>query len=242
MKIILIVSFLFLFQFVSCNKQKYKIEAVYTSQKITIDGKPDESIWEFAKQISLKENRSGNDVLDPDLQTQVMACYDDSSLFFAFICYDPDIWTSFTERDEHLWEEEAVEIFIDVDDVPETYVEIEISPANILFDSYIVDPENIDVPETALFYLPGIRTAVCINGTLNKREDKDDNWSVEIAIPFADLANENVKRVTTNTEIKINFFRLDENKGMKRMSYAWSPTGARFHKPAVFGNLVFKQK
>lgn len=129
-----------------------------------------------------------------------------------------------------------MEIFIDVDDVPETYIEIEVSPANVLFDSYIVDPVNIDIAKKALFNLKGIRTAVVVSGTLN---EWDDYWTVEVAIPFADLANENIKKVTNATEIRINFYRLDENQGMERMSYAWSPTYARFHEPAYFGNLTF---
>lgn len=118
-------------------------------------------------------------------------------------------------------------------------MEIEVSPANVLFDSYIVDPVNIDVPKTALFNLKGIKTAVVVSGTLNERDDKDDNWTAEIAIPFEDLANEHNKDVTTATEIRINFYRLDENLGMERMYYAWSPTFARFHEPAYFGALTF---
>lgn len=237
--LILISSFLVM----QCAENKpsdNNIEAIYTSESPIIDGTENDAIWQQVIPIVLKDNRSENEAQESELQTYVKACYDDSSLYFFFQCNDPDIWTSFTQRDEHLWENEAVEIFIDVDDVPETYVEIEVSPANVLFDSYIVDTLNIDVPQTALFSLKGIRTAVAVSGTLNKRDDKDDHWTVEIAIPFADLANENIKEITTETEIRINFYRLDENKGMKRMSYAWSPTGGRFHKPAHFGTLTFK--
>ena len=241
MKIILLLGiFLFMIQCAANSKNENQIEAVYTSIAPAIDGNPDEGVWQQAVPIVLKENRSGAEVRDPQVITRVMTCYDDSTLYFAFICSDPDIWTSFTKRDEHLWEEEAVEVFIDVDDVPETYVEIEVSPDNILFDSYIVDPENIDVPNTASFNLPGIRTGVKVNGTLNERDDKDDSWMVEIAIPFKDLNTEHTKQVTAATAIRINFFRLDENQNMTRMSYAWSPTGARFHKPSVFGKLLFK--
>ena len=240
-KHLLILGTLFLLMQCAENKPSdNKIEAIFTSRSPIIDGTDNDSIWQQIIPIVLKDNRSGNEAQESGLQTHVKACYDDSTLYFFFLCNDPDIWTSFTQRDEHLWENEAVEIFIDVDDVPETYVEIEVSPANVLFDSYIVDTVNIDVPKTALFNLKGIRTAVTVSGTLNERDDKDDNWTVEIAIPFADLANENIKDVTTATEIRINFYRLDENQGMERMSYAWSPTGGRFHKPAYFGNLTFK--
>lgn len=241
LKNLLILSALFLL--IQCAENKpsdYKIEAIYTSESPIIDGTENDSIWQRIIPVVLKENSSGNEVLESGLQTQVKACYDDSNLYFFFLCNDTDIWTSFSQRDEHLWENEAVELFIDVDDVPETYVEIEVSPANVLFDSYIVDTLNIDVPKTALFNLKGIRTAAAVSGTLNERDDRDDHWTVEIAIPFADLANENIQQVTTATEIRINFYRLDENQGMERMSYAWSPTGGRFHKPTYFGNLTFK--
>lgn len=238
--VFLFVSFLFLIQCTADVEEEYEIEAIYTSKLIKIDGDLDDKAWQLAKPVVLKENRSGNIVSDSRLMTSVMTCYDDSTLYIAFICNDPDIWTSFTKRDEHLWEDEVVEVFIDVDNVINTYVEIEVSPANVLFDSYIIDPENIDVFETSRFDLLGIRTNVRINGTLNERGDKDESWTVEIAVPFKDLSTENTLEVNTQTEIKINFFRADENRGMKPTSYAWSPTGARFHKPSLFGKLIFK--
>ncbi len=239
-KILLIIGTLILFM--PCTGQKpsdYTIEVIHSSASPVIDGAENEPIWQQITPIVLRDN-GGNEVQKSELQTHVKACYDDSTLYFFFLCNDPDIWSSFTQRDEHLWENEAVELFIDVDDNPETYVEIEVSPANVLFDSYIVDTLDIDVPKTALFNLKGIRTAVAVSGTLNKQDDIDDHWTVEIAIPFADLANENIQQVTTATAIRINFYRLDENQGMERMAYAWSPTGGRFHKPAYFGHLTFK--
>ena len=219
---------------------EYQIEAAHISKPPVIDGNPDDAPWQLAKPIYLKDNRSGNPVNDPKLMTQVMACYDDDNLYLAFICHDPDIWTTFTQRDEHLWEQEAVEVFIDVDDIAETYVEVEVSPANVLFDSYIVDPKNIDVPATAQLNLKGIRTAVKVNGTLNRHDDKDESWTVEIAMPFKDFTNEQTRQITAETVIRINFYRLDMNEGMERGAFAWSPTGASFHKPSVFGRLVLK--
>jgi hypothetical protein len=239
-KNLFILGTLFLLMQSAEHKSTDTIEAIFTSVSPVIDGIENDPIWQQIILMVFKENRSGNETQKSELQTHIKACYDDNTLYFFFICNDPDIWTSFTQRDEHLWENEAVEIFIDVDDEPETYVEIEVSPANVLFDSYIVDTVNIDVPKTALFNLKGIRTAVALSGTLYERDDIDDHWTVEIAIPFADLANENIQQVTTATEIRINFYRLDENQGMERMSYAWSPTGGKFHKPAYFGNLTFK--
>ena len=240
--ILVLSSLILLIQCAVDRTSEHTIEALYTSVSPIIDGDENDAIWKQITPILLKDNRFGNEAQELELQTYVKACYDENNLYFFFLCEDPDIWTSFTQRDEHLWKNEAVELFIDVDDVPETYVEIEVSPANVLFDSYIVDTLNIDVAKTAQLDLKGIKTAVAVSGTLNKRDDTDDQWTVEIAIPFTDLANETIKQVTTETDIRINFYRLDKNQGVERRSYAWSPTNDRFHKPSYFGNLIFKKK
>jgi hypothetical protein len=218
----------------------YSIEAVRTGHPLKIDGVLDEPAWQAASPVWLRNNRSGQLLNDEKISTSVMTCYDDTTLFIAFFCNDPDIWTTYTQHDEHLWEEEAVEVFIETDDIPATYVEIEVSPANVLFDSYIVDPEEIDIQATAAFDFPGIRTAVDMQGTLNKRDDTDKFWTVEMAVPFSDLVTERSKSVNTGTDIKINFYRLDKNQGREAAGYAWSPTGGRFHRPSVFGKLKFK--
>lgn len=237
---LLVISTFFLLIHCTGNSSNPIIEASQTFDPVTIDGQANETIWQQAKPIRLKNNRTGKEVQESALQTHVKASYDDKSLYFLFECKDPDIWAEFTQRDEYLWKEEVVEVFIDVDDAPETYVEIEVSPANILFDSYIVDPENIDVPATAKFNLPGLNTGVTVQGTLNKRDDEDSSWTVEMAIPFEDLANSETTKVGPDTEIKLNFYRLDKNQGKEFAAYAWSPTGKSFHKPSVFGKLVFK--
>ena len=172
--ILLFGTFLFLMQCADNVRHEYQIEVIYTSIPQLIDGNLDDP-WQLARPVMLKENHSGNNVNDPRLTTHAMTCYDDSTLYIAFVCNDPDIWTSFTQRHEYFWEEEAVDVFIDLDDVSESYVEIEVSLANVLFESFIVDPENIDVPTTARLDLPGIRTAVRVNGTLNMSDDKDDS-------------------------------------------------------------------
>ena len=230
--------------FAGCTRQpgpELSITAVRTKTAINIDGLLDEAAWRIADPVLLRNNRSGQEVREKQADTRVMTCHDDSTLFIAFICDDPDIWAHYTQRDDHLWKEEAVEVFIDADEVPETYVEIEVSPANVLFDSYIVDPVNIDIPATAAFDLPGIRTGVTVAGTLNVRDDRDQHWSVEIAVPFRDLAVERTKSPAPGSLLKINFFRVDKNQGMDPASYAWSPTGGRFHNPAAFGRLFLKK-
>ena len=56
-----------------------------------------------------------------------------------------------TKRDEHLWEEEVVEAFLDLDRSGRDYAELEISPANVVCDVRMVHA----VPRTRSTTSPG---------------------------------------------------------------------------------------
>ena len=47
--------------------------------------------------------------------TRFRALWSDDGLFLRFDATDPSPWNTMTRKDEHLWEEEVVEIFLDPD-------------------------------------------------------------------------------------------------------------------------------
>lgn len=245
---IIVILMISLAGFVSCSKQNediiktktdYEIVAIRCQKAVVVDGLLDEAFWNEAQKAHLRDSDTGNEVSDSSFSAYALTCYDDKNLYVGFVCNDSDIYSSFTERDQHLWQEEVVEAFIDVDDEPNTYVEIEVSPNNVLFDSYIVDPVNIDVEETSRFDLPGIRTAVSVDGTANLHDDMDVSWTVEIAVPFASMVQDYSPAVLKDAKWRINFYRIDRDADGP-VHYAWSPTKGRFHKPSVFGTLRFQ--
>jgi hypothetical protein len=241
----LIITILIL---VSCKTQKDEVKnipqvyATRTDTAVVIDGILDDNIWDLTKPLQLKENYTTSLVSDSSKQTFVRVCYDSLNLYISFECKDQDIWGTYSERDQHLWKEEAVEVFIDVNEIENDYFEIEVSPKNILFDSYIVDPQNIDIFATSKLNLPGIYTAVSVRGTLNQRKDKDSTWTAEILIPFSDLLENYDPQILPNLTWKINFYRINRDYGNSPENYAWSPTKGRFHKPSLFGILNFSNK
>lgn len=160
------------------------------NEELRIDGKLTEATYSNSIPIELVNSKNGMIVTDENCQTRAWVFHDDRNFYIAFECTDRHIWTNYTDRDQHLWKEEAVEVFIDTDDRPNDYVEIEVSPVNILFDSYIVDPKNIDVAGTSEFDLDKIRTAVSVIGSLNDDSDNDKMWQVEIAIPLNELVKD----------------------------------------------------
>ena len=214
------------------------LKSVLAEEKIIIDGKLTEAIYRKAPNIYLKNSINKARIEDLNYETTAQVFHDKTHLYIAFSCGDRDIHSSFSKRDEHLWKEEAVEVFIDTDDEANNYVEIEVSPKNILYDSYIVDPVNIDVDATKKFDLKQIKTAVSVDGTVNKRNDQDKRWTVEIAIPLTELIDDYQYDKLADYKWKINFYRINQDASeLKYMS--WSPTEGSFHKPERFGTLLF---
>jgi LmbE family N-acetylglucosaminyl deacetylase len=215
------------------------ISAVKTTAPMKMDGQLNEPAYQAAPRIYLKNSNTLDFVEDPAYATYVQAVYDDRFLYFAFHCQDQDIHSTYSKRDEYLWKQEAVEIFFDTDSEPNNYVELQVSPNNVLFDCYIVDPKNIDTPETIKYDLKAIQTGVQVDGTVNKRQDTDQSWTVEIAIPLAEVVADFQPDQLKEAAWKINFYRI--NRDASPLEYlSWSPTEGSFHQPDKFGTLIFR--
>ena len=217
----------------------FSIEAKLTQKPVKIDGFLDDAIYQTAKKYPLRNSMTKAKIRDDGYQSYVQLAYDKNYLYVGFHCEDKDIHSRFTQRDEYLWQEEAVEVFVDTDKEAYNYVEIEVSPNNVLFDSYIVDPFNIDVPATIPFNLKGIKTAVHVEGTTQNRADLDRYWNVEMAIPMQEIKSDFELNKISTYAWKINFYRINrDDHGPLYM--AWSPTQGSFHQPLKFGTIAFK--
>jgi hypothetical protein len=221
------------------NKIYFIYEAGFTDKHVVIDGKLDEPLWKNAEDIVLLDNENGNPVSDARLKTVVETGYDRKNLYVAFVCNDRDIWSSYRSRDQHLWTDEAVEVFIDTDTESANYVELEISPHNVIFDSYITDTLDIDFKKTSQFNIQGIKSAVKVYGTIDQNNDIDSSWVIEIAIPIHSITGSNNCIKPGVTEWKINYYRINRDFNSKSICYSWSPTFGSNHRPSKFGILKF---
>ena len=72
-----------------------------------------------------------------DYRTSFRALWTPESLgglHLRFDVRDPDPWHTMENRDDPLWDEEVVEIFLDLDGSGTNYAEVELSPANVTCD------------------------------------------------------------------------------------------------------------
>jgi len=214
-----------------------RYDCLRTRTPIRVDGLLDEPAWRRATPTRDFRLSSGKGAANAE--TRLKACWDTEHLYLAFQCLDRDIFSPYKRRDEPLYEGEVVEAFLSPGPALRRYFEFEVSPANVIFDARVDNP-GPQAPMTVdrAWNAVGLRTAVQVHGTLNRRGDRDRSWTVEMALPFADLGLDRPARV--GDVWRANFYRID--RGRPEEFEAWSPTLAdppNFHVPSRFGKLAF---
>ena len=214
--------------------------SVYSCSKVdcppVVDGKLDDPAWKIAPEMTLVMSCTGEPATK---RTTARMCWDDDCLYIGFDCVDTDILATMTNRDDWIWREEVVEAFICPSCNLTQYYEINLSPLNTLFDAYIVNDGTGPGEGTDFGWnCEGIRTAVCVDGTVQDRTDVDRGWSAEYAIPFAGLKRSTPK---PGERWRLNLYRIDLVPEPKEFQ-AWSPTLTEkpaFHIPERFGTVFF---
>lgn len=164
--------------------------------------------------------------------TSVRVAWDGSFLLVRFDCSDRDSWGTLSRRDDPLYEEECVEVFLSPGTgIPASYFEFEVSPLGTLFDARIENPDSRrDTMRADISWdCPGLRWA-------GGQQSKGEDWWAELAIPLPALAPAGeVPQVW-----RANFYRLERPREGEAEFSCWSPTltsPADFHRPARFGRL-----
>ncbi len=214
-----------------------RLIAIKSAKPITIDGKLTEEIWAKAPSTGpFVETMQGG---PSPIKTEAKLAWDENYLYIAFQCEDEDIWSDFKKRDDKLWEQEAVEVFIDANGDGKEYIELQVNPHNAVFDSFLPAYRKNQNDWNSK-----IKTAVVVDGTLDKRGDKDKGWVVEMALPWADVKGKATHELTLPPKVgdmwRVNFFRLDAPEKKPKLAAAWSaPLVGDFHKLDRFGEVVF---
>lgn len=177
------------------------------------------------------ELRSATDGTVPRWGTTVRVGWNRLGLFVRFECRDDHAWSTYTERDEPLWKEEVVEVFLAPGrEEPPEYAEVEVSPRGVLFDAWISNPDGLreTMKTDVTWNWPGIAWRA---GRLPEHED----WWAELDLPWAGLGLDKAP-----TFLRANFLRVERPKDGVDEYSAWSPTFAdppNFHIPERFGLL-----
>jgi hypothetical protein len=181
-------------------------------------------------------------------RTTFRGLWADDGLWLRFDIEDPSPWHTMTKRDDHIWEEEVVEIFIDLDGTGKHYGEYEINPANVLCDLDMAQgwPE---VRGDIRWDHQGLASAV----QPRKASGSDPGgWTAILHLPwegFRTLASVKEGRAAAPPKPgdvwRVNLYRIERPGGAAEprkdaIFAAWSPTGkTTFHHPPAFGRFRF---
>ena len=204
---------------------------------LKLDGKLDEAAWKSAASTGpfVKTMDGGR----AESRADAKVLWDDKYLWVGFSIEDRDVWSTLDKRDDKLWTQEAVELFLDADGDGKTYVELQTNPRGAIFDSYLPRYR-----ENQNDFDSGMKVAVGVEGTLDKRDDVDKGWTVELQIPLEAARGKEKEMKNVPPRVgsmwRVNFFRMDLPAGKPQQGTAWSPPMVGdFHALDKLGELVF---
>lgn len=224
-----------------------------------LDGRVDKTFWEAADWTDEFVDIEGDIRPTPAKQTRVKMLWDDEYFYFAAELIEDQIWATLTERDSVIFQDNDFEIFIDPDGDSHHYYEFEINALNTVWDLLLVKPYRDGGPPVNSWDISGLKTAVHIDGELNRPGGDNRKWSVEVAIPWTSLREcapenrppvpgefwrVNFSRVQWQAEVQDGEYRKVLNPETGRPypedNWVWSPMGIiNLHYPELWGYVVF---
>ena len=227
------------------------VAAKKTTDKIVIDGKLDEQTWQQAQRLPIEFiHNTGTKTTAGGFGRMA---WDDDSFYIAFELTDTDIQAQGDTRDNCNINppNDVVEVFIDINNDDEHFIELHLNALNGFNDIFIVRPRKesplYNRSPYHLFFLNGwnladYQTAVQVSGTANNAQDQDKGWTAEIRLPFKSLmmpAGQQAAKPGDVWRVQL----VDQNGGAKDRYLEWSPNYEAWFHHAIsnWGRVEFAQ-
>ena len=187
--------------------------AYHIHESINVDGHLDEPAWQRApRSPRFVDIITGKPAFH---DTRASVIWDDENLYVSYRVEEPFVHAKYTTNNSPIYFDNDVEMFIAG---PDAYYEFEINGYNTTYEVLFVWQDAYDRGEFAgspdfaraklvpfngvdfkthprgdrlgnfNWHFPGKRTAVFIDGTVNKDSDHDRGWSVELAFPWKGMS------------------------------------------------------
>src|SRR5262245_38713756 len=220
---------------------------------VAIDGRLDETAWQAAPWSEAFVDIEGDRKPAPRHRTRMKMLWDDSYLYIGAQLDEPQVWGTLTKHDSVIFHDNDFEVFLDPDGDSHLYAELELNALNTTWDLLLSRPYKDGGKAIDAWEIPGLRTAVHIDGTLNDPRDTDRGWGVEIAWPWKSLKELSYAPVPPRDgdQWRISFSRVEwqhevvegryrKVKGKPEDNWVWSPQGViDMHRPERWGIVQF---
>lgn len=188
------------------------VNVPHTQGAVTIDGVANDPGWIGAAQSPEFATAEGG--TDPVGKATAKMAWDEQYLYLFITVTDTDIFSEYKKHDDTLWKQDCVELFIDADSNRRGYVELQVNPNNVTFDSWFATTRAQPGDPS---WDSGMVTAVKVRGTADQAGDTDQGWDVEIAIPWAAVkGRDDGMKVSLPPNVgerwRLNVVRVDNGK------------------------------
>jgi hypothetical protein len=222
---------------------------------VVIDGKLDDEAWKAAPWTEDFVVIEGDRRPRPRFRTRAKMLWDDRHLYIGAELEEPHVQGTFTRRDSYIFHEDNdFEVFLNPDGSNHDYAELEMNALNTVWDLRLKKPYRDGGEAEDDWDIPGLKTAVHVDGTINNPDDLDGGWTLEIAIPW-DVVRALKDRPggvpRDGDQWRINFSRVEwrfdivaghyvRREDLPEDNWVWSPQGVvNMHQPETWGYLQF---
>ena len=221
-----------------------------------MDGRLDEPDWQQAPWTREFVDIEGEGKPKPRFRTRAKMLWDDQYFYVGAELEEPHVWGTLTQHDSVIFRDNDFEVFMDPNGDSHEYYEFEMNALNTGWDLLLKKPYKDGGPALNEWEIPGLKTAVYVEGTLNNPTDQDKGWCVEIAFPWKALASYAHRRTPpqegdqwrvdfSRVEWKINIVdgKYQKVPGTHEDNWIWSPPGiVDMHRPEKWGYVQFTKK
>jgi len=216
------------------------LSASRVTAPITIDGKLDEADWSAAKTtVPFVDPMTG---ARGSFETVARVLFDAERIYIGVDVKDSWLKSSFSNADDHLWEQDAFEVMLDPDGDGKNYFEVQVSPLGVVFDTRY-DTVRQPRPFGDIAWSSHASAKVVTTGTANDDEN-DQGYVVEMSMPWTAFAVGATPAVPPADGVswRMNFYVMDSQRDAQR-AIAWSaPRVPDFHTPARFATVAFGER
>ncbi|NOQ97593.1 MAG: polyhydroxyalkanoate depolymerase [Calditrichae bacterium] len=253
--------------------------AYRTAAKPHIDGRLDDPVWQIVpRSPRFRDLISGGETF---LDTRAALVWDDEYLYVAYWIEEPNLQATLTEQDAPIYQNNDVELFIagrdayyefEINSFGTIYEVLFIWEASYKSTGYDTIAElSLEQPGSKPFNgvgytshprgprigffqwdLPGLQSAVFLDGTINDDRDQDRGWTVELALPWSGMSllalGDNRSLPPRDHDIwRMDFSRFNQYKegppSEDSGGWAWSPHGVwDSHVPECFSYIHFSME
>jgi len=243
------------------NPKVYVVPYLEKNSFIKIDGDLSDIYWQKASWTTLFVDIEGETKPIPYHETKVKILWDDEYLYIGAEIQEDHLWATYDKQDMVIFQENNFEIFVDPDGDGQNYLELEINALDTHWDLVLTKPYRDEGVALSSFDIKGLKKGVKKYGTINKVTDRDQRWTLEIAIPLSILSEiSGLKSLGKEDDaMKMNFSRVewdrliidgkyvkmkDDNGKIKPANnWVWSPQASKtMHQPETWGIVVLSKK